>query len=205
MAKTPKTDEQRRLELLDRAVQGDTEAFWQLVRPHERTIHAVAYGVTGDPELTRDIAHDTFVRAFSTLGNLRSESRLSSWLFAMARNIAHEHQRKAERGRRMLSRQPEPEVISVPEMLVAKERMSQLEDALHGLPEPYRVVLGLKYMNNLSCREIAGALGIGLEAAKSRLFEARKVLRARMEAAGESAAGHPAQHQRGVQKGNGGR
>ncbi|MCB2156390.1 RNA polymerase sigma factor [bacterium] len=204
MAKSPTTDEQSRKQLLARAVEGDTKAFWKLVRPCERTIHAVAYGVTGDPEMTRDIAHDTFVRAFSTLGNLRSESRLSSWLYSMARNIAHEHLRKAERGRRALANQPAPEVISVPEMLVEKERLRQLEEALHSLPEPHRVVLGLKYMNNMSCREIADALDIGLEAAKSRLFEARKVLRARMEAADRTAATDPAQHTRGVQKGNGG-
>ncbi|MDX2177930.1 MAG: sigma-70 family RNA polymerase sigma factor [Candidatus Sumerlaeia bacterium] len=185
-----------------KALQGDAEAFWKLVKPHERTIFAVALGVLRDPERAEDVLHDTFLRAFSSLGNLKSETRLSSWLYGMARNVAHEHLRKAVRQEKTVAAMPaRPEVVPVTAMLMEEERMKQLDACLDALPEQHRIVLGLKYMQNLSCKEIADTLGIGLEAAKSRLFEARKALHARMKAAEHQAATAPAPSARGVQTG----
>jgi len=166
--------------LLQRALQGDPEAFWQLVRPHERLLFSVAFGVVKDSEEAQDVVQDTYVRAFSTLGSLRAPEKIGGWLFAMARNIAFEHVRKSERQNRAHAQRPQPEVIPVTELMMQEEESQQLEEAFKLLPEVHRIVLSLKYMNNLSCKEIAETLGIGVEAAKSRLFEARKALRARM-------------------------
>lgn len=183
-----------------RAVSGEPEAFWELVRPFERIVFSTALGVVRDPDRARDVVHDTWVRAFSTLGNLRSPDKVGPWLHSMARNIAHETLRKAERLARTATQAPAPHVVSVPAMLMAEEELRMLETQLQELPEPHRVVLSLKYMNNLSCQQIAELLGIGIEATKSRLFEARRALRARMKAAENSAANHPAQNLRGEQR-----
>jgi RNA polymerase sigma-70 factor (ECF subfamily) len=185
--------------ILRKALRGDIESFWELMQPHERTIHAVALGILKDPEKAQDVVHDVYVRAFSTLGNLRSPSKLSSWLYTMARNIAHEHQRKEIRDEKFPKNMPPQVVISVPDMLIEEEEFQALEAAMETLPEAHRIVLGLKYMNNMSCREIADTLGIGIEAAKSRLFEARRVLRIRMKAAEKKAATRPATFGRGEQ------
>ena len=190
MSKAPMNRSPR--QLLDAALAGEAAAFWELTKAHERTIVAVAFGVLRDPEQAQDVLHDVYVRAFSTLGNLRSPDKVSSWLFSMARNVAHEHLRKVQRDRNFPSNLPMHAVISVPDMLMAEEELTQMEESLRELPETHRIVLGLKYMNNLSCQEIAEALGIGLEAAKSRLFEARRALRARMQAADNKAATHSA-------------
>jgi len=199
----PTLDDITRDALLRRALDGDASAFWRLIEPHRQMIFATSLGVTRDPEKAEDIAHDVYIRAFSTLGNLRTNSRLAGWLHTMARNISYEHLRKSDRDARFAEKpQPSPPpVISVPDMLVREQDLSLLGDAMADLPEPHRIVLGFKYLNNMSCREISDTLGIGVEAAKSRLFEARKALRARMKAAEEkSAAPHsPAAAARGVQ------
>ena len=183
-----------------RAVSGVPEAFWELVRPFERIVFSTALGVVRDPDRAQDVVHDTWVRAFSTLGNLRSPDKVGPWLHSMARNIAHETIRKAERMVRNLSQAPSPEIVSVPSLMMAKEELQLLEVQLRELPEPHRVVLSLKYMNNLSCLQIAELLGIGIEATKSRLFEARRALRARMKAAETTAATNPASQRRGEQR-----
>jgi RNA polymerase sigma-70 factor (ECF subfamily) len=183
-----------------RAVSGDPDAFWELVRPFERIVFSTALGVVRDPDRAQDVVHDTYVRAFSTLGNLRSPEKVGPWLHSMARNIAHETLRKSERHERAATQAPLPVVVSVPDLLIAEEELRLLEAQLRELPEPHRVVLGLKYMNNLSCQQIAELLGIGVEAAKSRLFEARKALRARMKAAEQKAATPPAPSVRGEQR-----
>lgn len=164
--------------LLQRAIAGDSTAFWELVGPHERTVFAVAYGVLRDPERAQDVVHDTWVRAFSTLGGIREASKVSSWLYGMARNIAHEHMRKDIRQEKIVAASPaDAKVISIPDIMMEAEDRAWLAKALDQLPEPHRVVIAMKYMNNLSCKEIADTLDIGVEAAKSRLFEARKALR----------------------------
>ncbi len=186
--------------MYERSLEGDTEAFWELIRPSERLIFAAALGVMKDQERAQDVVHDVYVRAFTTLGNLRSPSKLSWWLYSMGRNVAHEHLRKQGRQEKLATDpRSRPEVISVPEMMIHEEELIMLSEAMADMPEAHREVLTLKYMNGFSCKEIAQTLEIGVEAAKSRLFEARKLLRKRMKAAGKPAANAPVAS-RGVQK-----
>lgn len=185
--------------VLRKAMNGDVDAFWELIQPYERTIYAVALGILRDPEKAQDIVHDVYLRAFSTLGNLRSPEKLAGWLYTMTRNIAHEHQRKERRDEKLPQVMPAQFVISVPDMLIREEELQALEAAMQTLPEAHRIVLGMKYMSSMSCREIAETLGIGLEAAKSRLFEARRVLRVRLRAANKKAATRPVPAMHGEQ------
>jgi RNA polymerase sigma-70 factor (ECF subfamily) len=185
--------------LLGKALAGDAESFWKLVKPHERTIFATALGVVRDAERAEDVLHETYLRAFRTLGGLRTPSKLAGWLHAMARNIAHETIRRSQREERAISEAPvAPPVVPVTELWVREEELALLERCLGELPEQHRVVLGLKYMQNMSCRDIAETLDIGVEATKSRLFEARKALLRRMKAA-ERQAPSPAFSERGEQ------
>lgn len=168
--------------LLRQALDGDTTAFWELIRRHERMVFAVAVGVTRDGEVAAEVAHDVYLRAFSTLGNLRSAGALGSWLCTMTRNMAHERHRKESRQDKIAQTMPPERIVSVPDLLIAEQELAHMASAMEQLPESHRIVLGLKYMNGMKCQEIAETLGIGVEAAKSRLFEARKALRARMAA-----------------------
>ena len=72
------------------------------------------------------------------------------------------------------------EVVRVSEMARKEKWLNQMEDSMQHLPEPFRVILGMKYMNSYSCRQIAEILDISVPAVKSRLFEARKLLARRM-------------------------
>ena len=80
-------------------------------------------------------------------------------------------------------------VVPVAELMEKEERLSHMEEALGHLPEPFRVILGMKYMNDYSCREIADILDISVSAVKSRLFEARKLLRKMTESLKERRQG----------------
>jgi len=169
--------------LLRRALEGDTAAFWELMRGRERMVYTVAVGITRDADAAAEVAHDVYLRAFSTLGNLRSADSIGSWLCTMTRNMAHERHRRELRQERIRENAPPDRIVSVPDMLMKEEELAIMQAAMDGLPEAHRIVLGLKYANGMKCHEIAETLGIGEEAAKSRLFEARKALRARMAAA----------------------
>ena len=179
--------------LLEQARRGTPDAFWTLVQPHERMVNAVAIGIMRDTERAHDVVQDTWIRAFSTIGNLRDGTRVGAWLATMARHVASEHIRRNDRQIRQAHKIPTANVVSVPDLLIHEEELQQLNRHLEQLPESYRVILTMKYMANLSCKDIADALGIGLEAAKSRLFEARRTLRIRMTAEVEAATPPAAQ------------
>jgi RNA polymerase sigma-70 factor (ECF subfamily) len=96
-----------------------------------------------------------------------------------------ERVRREQRQRRAvatLARQPAP-VVVVAEIREREAWLERMEGEIRRLPEPFRIILGLKYLNESSCREIAEILGLSVPAVKSRLFEARKLLRKRMEEA----------------------
>lgn len=174
---TPPVDEA----LFRRATAGDANAFWQLVSPFRRLVYSVAWGVLRDEERTEDVVQDTWVRAWTALGSLQSPQKLSGWLFMMARNVAYEQVRQSDRQARVVERSEEPASGPVGDSLETDEQILLMRVALAQLPEQHRLVLAMKYLEGASCKEIADRLEIGTEAAKSRLFEARKLLRNRME------------------------
>jgi len=165
-----------------KAVCGDSDAYWQLIEPFSGLIYSVALGILKDPELAQDILHEVYVKAFHSLGNLLSPQSISSWLHSITRNLCYERLRK--RGRLDKKKKQifnhKPRVVPIQEILIKEEELQLLQKALDSLPEPFRVILGMKYMNRLKCKEIAGILDISEQAVKSRLFEARKLLARRM-------------------------
>jgi RNA polymerase sigma-70 factor (ECF subfamily) len=163
-------------ELFERAARGDREAFWQLVLPFRGLVYSVALGMLKDREQAEDQLHDVLVAAQGALANLRDPAKLPSWLYSITRFRIMERQRKEHRLRGAMLAST-AQVVPVAEMLEKEAWLTQMEAAMGQLPEPFRVILALKYMNDFSCAEIAEILDLTVAAVKSRLFEARKLLR----------------------------
>ncbi len=181
--------------VFERARNGDREAFWTLILPYRGLVYSVAYAMLKDQEQAEDLLHDALVNAFRALPNLRAPEKLPGWLYSMARNRAYEWLRKEQRTRRALMNSPRDWAAQKPpagETSESEAMLESMEQALFRLPEPFRVLLAMKYTNRYSCREIAGILDISVPAVKSRLFEARKLLRKLTEAMalGEEGIGH---------------
>jgi len=170
--------------LFDRAKRGDRDAFWKLVMPYRGLIYSVAFGMLKDHDRAEDQLHDVLLTALRSLWNLRDPSRLPSWLYSMTRNRVIDQARREKRLRHALKASaPEiARVVPISELQEKEAWLRRMETALAGLPEPFRVILGMKYTNDYSCRDIAEILDISIPAVKSRLFEARKLLRKRTEA-----------------------
>ena len=166
-------------DLFQRARDGDREAFWELILPYRGLIYSVALGMLKNHERAEDHLHEVLLAAFRSLSNLRSGAKLGGWLFSITRNQIMDGMRKEERLRHALqgTRGQMTTVVPVTELVEKEQWLQRLEEALQLLPEPFRVILALKYMNDYSCREIAEILDISVSAVKSRLFEARKLLR----------------------------
>src|SRR5687767_15362266 len=84
-------------ELVARSRGGDLDSFNQLVLRWERPFYALAYRVIGREEDARDVAQETFLRAFRALSGFKGQAKFSSWLYRITLNLCRDWIRKERR------------------------------------------------------------------------------------------------------------
>ena len=180
-------------ELVARSMGGDLDSFNQLVLRWERPIYALAYRVIGREEDARDVAQETFLRAFRALGGFKGQAKFSSWLYRITLNLCRDWIRKERRT--PVSQAPEGiDIIelageAVPtdtiEQLVGRNQLSRaVSRAMAALPEEQRTAIILKEYHGLTFQEIADMLDCPLSTVKTRLYQGLSVVRRQLEQAG---------------------
>lgn len=178
------------LPLIAGALRGDQSAFRRLVLKYGDRMLAFCRSRTASDEDAADMAQDVFVRAFRSLPRFRLGASFPAWLFAIAANRARTGwaRRAAERARfeswaraaaaedRLAESRTDPA-----EEAWRRAEASALRDLVGRLPSGLRSAVELYYLAELDAGQTAEALGIGVEAVKSRLFRARKRMRAELE------------------------
>ncbi len=185
----PSTDE----ELVALSIGGDLDSFNQLVLRWERPIYALAYRVLGREEDARDVAQETFLRAFRALKGFKGQSKFSSWLYRIALNLCRDWIRRERRA--PVSQVPEG--IDIAELAGAAEVGESIEDrvarqelgrvvgrVMSALPEEQRTAIILKEYHGLTFQEIAELLNCPLSTVKTRLYQGLTVLRRQLQDAG---------------------
>jgi RNA polymerase sigma-70 factor, ECF subfamily len=183
-------DAQRDEDLLIRRIRnGDSEVFYELVRPYERRVYSAAFAILRNEADAEDAAQEAVLKAFKHIRQFRAEARFSTWLIQITVNEARMRLRKshAEIIEPIVDRQDEegnyvPQDFAdwreVPsEVLERKEVREKLAGALASVGEKYREVFVLRDMQHLSIEETAKALGISHASVKTRLLRARLMLR----------------------------
>jgi RNA polymerase sigma-70 factor (ECF subfamily) len=160
-------------ELIERAIKGDVAAYTELVRIHQHAALRVAMLVVGDPTEAEDVAQEAFVKAHRNLGRFSADRPFRPWLLAIVRNEARNRRRRTARQARLSLRvandpvsggaAPSPEAV-----LLADERRRTLLDAVDRLPDRYRMVVGCRFLLELSEAETAEVLGVPTGTVKSR-------------------------------------
>jgi len=163
-----------------RACAGDARAYAWLVTRHQASVHRYLVRLTGAPDTARDLAQDTFLRAFQAIGAWRPEARFRTWLFRIAHNLAMDHLRRARRERLFVpidggldvaDPAPGPDA-----RLETTQKARRLEAALAALPSAHREVLLLREIEGMSYEDIARALDLNLGTVRSRIARARAAL-----------------------------
>jgi RNA polymerase sigma factor (sigma-70 family) len=153
---------------------GRTDAFRALVERYFATVRLVALAKTGNLADAEDVAQETFIKAYETLGVLRNRERLAPWLVAIARNIAISLVRRRERERRNAEAYPiDPLVHPDHER---RETLDAVARQVEALPENLREVVLLHYFEGLKCREIGERLDLNTNAVVKRLTRGRELL-----------------------------
>lgn len=173
---------------------GDEQAVRVLVRRHNQLLFRVARGVLHDDGEAEDVVQAAYVRAFTALDAYRGEASFSTWLTRIALNEAYGRLRRRrptaelteaedpEGGRLLMF--PTARPPASPENEAGRQQVRQvLERAIEAVPEPFRMVFILRDIQGLDIAETADLLSIRAETVKTRLFRARRLLRAELERA----------------------
>ena len=167
--------------LVRAAARGDETAFGALVERYGPRVAAVCYGVTGDAEISRDLAQEVFTEAFLSLRRLRSPGKFAPWLARVARlkSVSWVRHRVRHREERTGAR---PEMLAAPRLsprqdAERREAHERVLAAVRGLPPAYREVVVLRCLDEESPRQICRLLGISLAAMDKRLSRAKAMLR----------------------------
>ncbi len=173
-------------DLVTRVCQGDSEAFRLIFERYSRPVISFIYDMVNDRDLAEELTQETFVRAFRSLRSMREETKLSTWLFGIARNVA----RESLRARARASSQVDLADKTVMELsdkkpvpvegLLSKELNDLIRQSLAALDEDKRVVFTLKVLHQCSYEEIAAITGFSLAKLKTDLHRARAEMRRRI-------------------------
>ena len=167
--------------LMRRIAQGDSRAFRELSDRHLNSIVRFARRLVSNHAEAEDIAQETFLRAWQRAGEYEPRARLSTWLFAVAKNLAIDRLRK--QGRRGAHVELDDERDMAPRadrpsgLLIEKAQSITVEKAIAALPERQRVAVVLWHEEGLSNPEIANVLDCSVEAVESLLARGRRTLR----------------------------
>ncbi len=180
-------------ELVTGSIEGNRDAFRQIVERYKNLICSVAYCATGNVSHSEDLAQETFITAWGSLRLLREPAKLRSWLCGIVR---HRTQKYWSRNKRQPLHHAAPlaEVVEAmaPEPLPSEQAITQDEEAimwrsLAKIPEIYREPLILFYREHQSVGNVAAALELSEDAVKQRLSRGRKLLQEEVQAFVESA------------------
>lgn len=159
--------------LLRRHVDGDHEAFGELVRRHRERLWALALRTLGDPEDAADALQDALINAFRRAGSFRAESAVTTWLHRIVVNACLDRVRHAAaRPVTALSDEVSPS-SPMPDAEAQTVLRLDLEAALATLPDEQRVPLVLVDVEGYAVAEVAELLAIPVGTVKSRCARAR--------------------------------
>jgi RNA polymerase sigma factor (sigma-70 family) len=173
----------------------ETIEFEALVAAYERRIYNLLLRMVNDPEDAADLTQETFYRAFRAFHRFRGDSQPYTWLYRIAVNLANDHLEKRARIRKRevelaaleFTDDGEPTGWDPPdpaptpeEHLLQQELIEKVRALIQQMPPDYREIILLREYEEMSYEEMAEALGITLEAVRSRLARARAWLRMRL-------------------------
>ncbi|MCO4852179.1 RNA polymerase sigma factor SigW [Bacillus vallismortis] len=167
---------------------GDQNAFADIVDIYKDKIYQLCYRMLGNVHEAEDIAQEAFIRAYVNIDSFDTNRKFSTWLYRIATNLTIDRIRKKKpdyyldaevagtEGLTMYS-QIAADGVLPEDAVVSLELSNTIQQKILKLPDKYRTVIVLKYIDELSLIEIGEILNIPVGTAKTRIHRGREALR----------------------------
>jgi RNA polymerase sigma-70 factor (ECF subfamily) len=169
---------------IERAKQGDAEAFESLYNLHKRRVYSLCLRMTANTAAAEDLTQEAFLQLFRKIGTFRGESAFSTWLHRMAVNVVLMQLRKKglpvvplEENIETEEETPRKEPGADDPRLAGSIDRMQLQRSIASLPPGYRMIFLLHDVEGYEHNEIAEMVGCSIGNSKSQLHKARMKLR----------------------------
>ena len=180
-------------QLVELGLDGDRDAFGQLVTRYQSPVCALAYSACGNLSHSQDLAQEIFIIAWRKLSDLKEPAKFRAWLYGIARNLIHNAFRQQTRNP-LAAAEPLDESLATTATLsnpiaqaISKEEEGILWRSLEHIPETYREPLILFYREHQSIERVAEVMDLSEEVVRQRLSRGRKLLHERVIAFVEGA------------------
>ena len=187
---TPAEADVSELDLVKQSQAGNTEAFDQLVSRYRTRVFGMIYNMVHNEQDAWDLAQDSFVKAWKSIGRFRGQSSFYTWLYRIIMNVTIDWLRKkqvkgagAEFDDAIQLKEINPASRTVPkadaqphERMEQREIRQRIDAAIAQLTPEHRGVFLMKEIEDMQYHEIAEALDCSIGTVMSRLFYARKKL-----------------------------
>jgi RNA polymerase sigma-70 factor (ECF subfamily) len=186
---TASNDDEVERELLRRTAERDRDAFRALYVTYHRRLARFLVRMTRQYDVAEEIINDTMWVVWQKAGEFRGAARVSTWIMGIAYRRALKTLRRASLQTRWVSCDAEIELTDHGAAVDGAEHRQLVELALAQLPLEQRLVLELTFFLGHSCSEIAEIMECPVNTVKTRMFHARRKLRAALPALGGADGG----------------
>ena len=167
-------------DLVKEAKRGDVNAYSKLISKYSNSVYAYAFHIVGNFHTAEDIAQDVFVKVFFNLSTLQENERFGPWLFKITKRKSLDWIKKTKKQQWILLRddlKPLEKSPLVDEIIIRRESIDELRNALARLDEPHRLVLILNYLSGFTSVEISKLLKATKSTIDSRIRRAKQKLK----------------------------
>lgn len=177
--------------IIMRVKKGDQEAFAELVELYKDKVYQISYRMLGNTHEAQDVAQEAFLRAYMNIDSYDTSRKFSTWLFRITTNLSIDRMRKKKPDFYLDEEVPGTEGLTLssqlaaseetPEdLVVTKEMHDWLQIEISSLPVKYRSAIILKYIEDLSLKEISEILDLPIATVKTRIHRGREALRKKL-------------------------
>jgi RNA polymerase sigma-70 factor (ECF subfamily) len=181
-------------QLVKRSLQGDLQAFEELVLGYQSKVYALTYRYMGNEEDTYDMFQETFIKAYRSLPTFKGQSSFGTWIYRIASNVCLDELRRRKRRIPTLSldepattldgNELEVEIAdtsySIDILYEQKELSSSIQEVLDQMKKEHKTAIILRDILDLSYEEMAKVMGCSMGTVKSRLSRARNILKEKL-------------------------
>lgn len=165
-------------DLIARVAKKDSTALRALFLAHQVRLYRFLFGIVRNEAIAEDLVHETFIKVWTKAGSFSGRSKVSTWIFTIARNEALSLMRKKSEGSLSddFAAQIEDESDTQETQLAKQDKGTLMRDCINKLSQAHREIVDLVYYQEKSVAEASQILDIPENTVKTRMYHARQQL-----------------------------
>jgi len=157
--------------------EGTEKDFEIIFQNYRLLVYRIAFSYTADSFEAENITQDVFVKVYYKLGSFQGKSKFSTWIYRITINTCHDYARRKKMINIEFTDDIDRYSVASDKLYNEKEIQEEVQKAIKRLPEKLRGMVILRYIEQLSCKEIASIFNCSVSSVDVNLFRARKLLK----------------------------